>query len=92
MNMDELEKSMSTTFRLLDTIDILGLISEGGIEVYNLMNKLEDHLKNELDKYEELEGCLFNAVNEDEFIEYLDKRYPKKIKNREIYKNYLYVN
>lgn len=91
MDRDELEKSMSTTFRLLDTVDILGLISEGEIEVYNLMEKLEDYLKNELDKYEELEGCLFNAVNEAEFIEYLDKRYPKKIKNREIYKNYLYV-
>lgn len=88
---DELEKSMSTTFRLLDTVDILLLIGEGEIEVYNLMEKLKDHLKNEVDKYEELEGCLFNAVNEEEFIEYLDKRYPKRIRNREIIKNYLYV-
>lgn len=91
MNECDIEKSMTTTFRLLDTVDILELIGEGEIEVYNLMNKLEENLKNEVDKHEELEGCLFDAVNEEEFIEYLEKRYPKKIRNREIYKNYLYV-
>ena len=91
MDIDFLEKSMSTTFRLLDIVDILGLIGGGEIEVYDLMEKLENHLKNEVDKYEELEGCLFDAVSKEEFIEYLEKRYPKKICNREIIKNYLYV-
>ena len=91
MNECDIEKSMTTTFRLLNTVDILELIGEGEIEVYNLMNKLEENLKNEVNKYEELEGCLFDAVNEEEFVEYLEKRYLKKIRNREIYKNYLYV-
>lgn len=86
MNECDIEKSMKTTFRLLDTVDILELIGEGEIEIYNLMKKLEENLKNEVDKHEELEGCLFDVVNEEEFVEYLEKRYPKKIRNREIYK------
>ena len=82
MNECDIEKSMTTTFRLLNTVDILELIGEGEIEVYNLMKKLEENLKNEVDKYEELEGCLFDAVNEEEFVEYLEKRYPKKNKKQ----------
>lgn len=51
MNECDIEKSMTTTLRLLDTVDILELIGEGEIEVYNLMKKLEENLKDENEVY-----------------------------------------
>lgn len=51
MNECDIEKSMTTTFRFLDTVDILELIGEGEIEIYNLMKKLEENLKDENEVY-----------------------------------------
>jgi hypothetical protein len=91
----DFEKSMQTTFNLLDEIDIMSILNKKRgrreIEVHELMEILKEHVGEKVDDYPELEGCLFDAVNDYEFIEYLEKRYPKKICNREIIKNYLYV-
>ena len=91
----DFEKSMQTTFNLLDEIDIMSILNKKRgrreIEVHELMEILKEHVGEKVDDYPELEGCLFDAVNDYEFIEYLEKRYPKKIGNREIIKNYLYV-
>ena len=91
----DFEKSMQTTFNLLDEIDIMSILNKKRgrreIEVHELMEILKEHVGEKVDEYPELEGCLFDAVNDYEFIEYLEKRYPTKIGNREIIKNYLYV-
>lgn len=48
------------------------------------MNNLERALESEVAKHPELEGCLFNAVNDVEFAEYLEKRYKSRLYTREV--------
>lgn len=82
INMEDL---MKITFDILDKVDILSMLEENKeVEVFSLMDRLMEILKSEVEKYPELEGCLFNGVNEVEFIDYLRKRYKEKIYNREI--------
>ena len=91
MNEIDIEKSMATTFRLLDTIDIAEVVGDIEWEVYKLEEKLEYLLRDEIEKYPELEGCLFDAVGDCEFIEYLEKRYGKRFYNREVIRNYVSI-
>lgn len=91
MNEIDIEKSMATTFRLLDTIDIADVVGDTEWEVYKLEEKLEELLKDEVKKYPELEGFLFDAVADCEFIEYLEKRYNKRFYNREVIRNYVSI-
>lgn len=89
------KKSMDRTFELLDTVDIKELIfnerQSREIETYDLMGKLEDILEDEVMKYPELEGCLFDCVSECEFIEYIEKKYNETLSNREVIKNYISI-
>lgn len=62
MNECDIEKSMETTFRLLDTVDIAEVVGGKEWEIFKLEDKLEELLKDEVKKYPELEGCLFDAV------------------------------
>lgn len=55
------------------------------------MDKLEDILKDEVMKYPELEGFLFDCVSECEFIEYIGKKYNGTLSNREVIKNYISI-
>ena len=82
MNECDIEKSMTTTFRLLDTIDIAEIVGGKEWEIFKLEDKLEELLKDEVKKYPELEGCLFDGVADCEFIEYLEKRYNKRFYQR----------
>lgn len=92
----DLEKSMQTTFTLLDEIDIMSILNkERGrreIEVHELMEILKEHVGEKVDDYPELEGCLFDAVNDYEFIEYLENRYKKQIYSRELITHYIGVS
>lgn len=92
----DLEKSMQTTFTLLDEIDIMSILNnERGrreIEVHELMEILKERVGEKVDDYPELEGCLFDAVNDYEFIEYLEKRYKKQIYSRELITHYIGVS
>ncbi|MBR4590165.1 MAG: hypothetical protein IKO36_05805 [Bacteroidaceae bacterium] len=94
--MDEfdIEKSMQTTFNLLNEVDILSIIMDkknGGkeIEVHDLMDTIEAQVGEKVFEYPELEGFLFDAVSDCEFIEYLENRYPNKVYSREITKYYI---
>ena len=92
----DLEKSMQTTFTLLDEIDIMSILNkERGrreIEVHELMEILEEYVGEKVDDYPELEGCLFDAVNDYDFIEYLEKRYKKQIYCQEVITHYIRVS
>ena len=82
--MKTIEELMRLTFEILDKIDVLSLIEEDKeIEVRGFMDKLSTLLKPEVDKYPELEGCLFNMVSSVDFIDYLKKRYKEKLYDRE---------
>lgn len=89
------KKSMDRTFELLDTVDIKELIlnerQSREIETYDLMDKLEYILEDEVIKYPELEGFLFDYVSECEFVEYIEKRYKGTLSNREVIKNYISI-
>ena len=91
MNDSDIKKSMETTFRLLDTIDIADVVGDIEWDVYKLEEKLEYLLRDDVEKYPELEGCLFDAVGDCEFIEYLEKRYGKRFYNREVIRNYVSI-
>ena len=91
MNEIDIEKSMTTTLKLLDTIDIAEVVGDIEWDVYKLEEKLEYLLRDEIEKYPELEGCLFDAVGDCEFIEYLEKRYGKRFYNREVIRNYVSI-
>jgi hypothetical protein len=92
----DFEKSMQTTFNLLDEIDIMSILNKKRgrreIEVHELMEILKEHVGEKVDDYPELEGCLFDAVNDYEFIEYLENRYKKQIYSRELITNYIGVS
>ena len=87
---------MQTTFTLLDEIDIMSILNKKRgcreIEVHELMEILKEHVGEKVDDYPELEGCLFDAVNDYEFIEYLEKRYKKQIYSRELITHYIGVS
>lgn len=95
MEENHFKKSMARTFELLDTVDIEKLIFKEcqtrEIETYDLMGKLEDILEDEVTKYPELEGFLFDCVNDVEFIEYIEDRYKGRLGNREVIKNYISI-
>ena len=86
---------MARTFELLDTVDIEKLIFKEcqtrEIETCDLMGKLEDILEDDVKKYPELEGFLFDCVSECEFIEYIEKKYNGTLSNREVIKNYISI-
>lgn len=95
MEENQYKKSMARTFELLDTVDIEKLIFKEcqtrEIETYDLMGKLEDILEDEVKKYPELEGFLFDYVSECEFVEYIENRYKGTLSNREVIKNYISI-
>lgn len=86
------EKSMERTFELLDTVDIKSVIGVGKeMEVHDLMDILEVMLKDDVEKYPELEGFLFDNVSACEFIDYLVNRY-ENLHDREVIANYISVD
>ena len=84
------EKSMERTFALLDTVDFKAVVGKGEVEAHKLMDILEYMLQEEVDKYPELEGFLFDNVSECEFVEYLEKRYGRC--SREVTINYISID
>lgn len=82
---------MERTFELLDTVDIKSVIGVGNeMEAYDLMHILEVMLDDEVKKYPELEGFLFDNVSVCEFVEYLENRYGRC--SREVTINYISID
>lgn len=72
----ESQEAMEMVFKFLDSIDILPYIEEfKGQKLSDMMDKLEEDYPYK-DKYS---SCLFDAITNDEFAKYLNKRYNLKI-------------
>lgn len=83
------EDTMKATFSVLDNTDLSPYLT-CEIEVGELMEWLEDDLRDEVEKHPELEGCLFNFVSKEEFISYLENRFGAcNLINNEVTKNFL---
>lgn len=91
--MDYMEslKLMELSYKFYDTIDFKQFINEKEMLVRELMNKLEEYYDINHPELlpEELEGCFFNVICEDEFAEYLAKRYGFKTRYEVIEKYYI---
>ena len=80
----KMEELMRLTFNILDSVDLLSMLGEKEEEIHDFMDRLNRTLEPEVEKYPELEGCLFNGVNDVEFIDYLRQRYPGEFYDREV--------
>lgn len=77
LNGKEVEKALENVFNFLDTIDLSKYINKHRYKtVRELMKDLEKDFSYE-DKYSK---SLFDGVAEDEFVEYLNKKYDMNIK------------
>lgn len=83
------EDTMTATFSILDSTDLRPYLT-CKIEVSELMEWLENDLREDVEKHPELEGCLFNFVSKEEFISYLENRFGAcNLINNEVTKNFL---
>ena len=83
---DEVEQAMEYTYNALDTIDFLPFIKKHrGGTLINLRLELEEKYDGtEFTNNPAMEGYLFNWLTDEEFMEYLEKRYPKDFRCREV--------
>ena len=93
---DEIQIGMDKTFEILDKVDILSLYDKREqMRVYDLMNKVEDFVKNNSTLLsmmdDSFEDELFNFINENELIDYLNERYGNEIGFTEVTYTYLSV-
>lgn len=83
------EDTIPATLSILDDTNLLPYLT-CKIEVGELMEWLEEDLRDEVEKHPELEGCLFNFVSKEEFISYLENRFGAcNLINNEVTKNFL---
>ena len=86
MNWEQLTKQQNDEFEFLDSIDLKPYLKDFA-NVWNIMQKIqEEHGK---DYYE---GLVFNCIDEDEFMDYLKRRYGSKIYFTESITNYIHLN
>lgn len=86
MNNEIFTKLQNDEYEFLDSIDLKPYLKNFA-NVWNIMNQIQkDHGKNYY------EGLIFNCINEDEFMDYLKKRYGNKIYFTESIINYLHLN
>ena len=80
MGIDEYEKEMAIQFGYLNQIGIEKYMKNcKSSKVGDLISAIErDYDDTEFTNNDFLEGCIFNRCNEEEFIEYLEKRYGKR--------------
>ena len=84
MDHQEYEAALAFTYRTLDAIDLIPYI-KSSYSSEELMEKLRRKYNNSpLTNNNYMEGYLFNVINEVEFIEYLEKRYPDKFHTTEV--------
>ena len=84
MSNEDWKKAEELTYSILDSIDLVPYIKKHK-NIHALINELE----NEYDESPEvsnklLQGCLFNVIGPEEFIDYLEKRYEGKFTTYEV--------
>ena len=86
MSDEDLKKAEKMTYAILDSIDLIPYIKRHIDEdIYGLMDELSDDYDTSPEANNKLlEGCLFNVIGSEEFIEYLEKRYNGQFSIHEI--------
>lgn len=89
------EEEINISEDFYNTIDFTKFINDGSyrIKIEVLMNLLEEYydLRHPELLPVEFQGCFFNFINEDEFAEYLNKRYGYKIITETIERYWLQI-
>lgn len=89
------EEMIKISESFYDTIDFTKFIDSNSnrIDIRDLMNCLDEYydLSHPQLLPKEFQGCFFNFINEDEFAEYLNKRYGYKIITEVIEKHWLQI-
>ena len=85
MTLDEYDKGIEANYAALDKIDLEKYLTNRTVNrVDYIMDDIEhDYDNTELTNNEDLQGCIFNWLNEEEFSEYLKKRYGDRFNYRE---------
>ena len=85
MSIEEYDKEMAEQFKYLDQIDIEKYMKNCTTKkVGELISAIErDYDNTEFTDNKFLQGCIFNCCNEEEFIEYLKKRYGNRFSSQE---------
>ena len=88
MSNEDWKKAEELTYSILDSIDLVPYI-KGHVnkDIHYLMHDLElEYDNSEQTNNELLQGCLFNVIGPEEFIDYLEKRYEGKFTTYEVIK------
>ena len=87
MSIKEYEEQMAEQFKYLDQIDIERYMNNCSTKkVGELISAIErDYDNTDFTDNDFLQGCIFNWCNEEEFIEYLEKRYGGRFSSQEYY-------
>ena len=82
MSIDEYKNEMAIQFGYLDKIDIEGYMNNCKTQkVSELISAIErDYDNTDFTNNDFLQGCIFNRCSEEEFIEYLGKRYGSRLR------------
>ena len=93
MSTDDYNKQMAKQFKYLDQIDIEKYMrSCGSNKIGDLMSAIEEDYDNtDFTNNDFLEGFIFNWCNEEEFIEYLEKRYGERFSVQEYSYHVFYI-
>jgi len=88
MSNEDWKKAEELTYSILDSIDLVPYIKKHNNEnIYGLIDELENEYDNSDQTDNELmQGCLFNVIGPEEFIDYLEKRYEGKFTTYEVIK------
>lgn len=86
MTLEEYDKGMRANYAALDKIDIEKYLTNRPFnKLRDIMDEIEtDYDDTELTNNEDLEGCIFNWLVEEEFADYLEKRYTGRFKSNEV--------
>ena len=83
---EEVDKAINNVFNYLNTIDLLPYLKEFKYkDVHDMMDKLEEDYSYN-DEYSE---TLFDAMGEDEFVDYLNSKYNLNIREHTV--SYYYI-
>ena len=91
MSNEDWKKAEELTYSILDSIDLVPYIKKYiNDDVHCLIDELELEYDNTKQTDNELlQGCLFNVVGPEEFIDYLEKRYEGKFTTYETCNQYI---
>lgn len=86
---EEYMRGMKINYDYLDTLDVKSYVEKCCADVSQIMYHMEKELDDSPDLPPELDGCIFNYINTEEFANYLSNRYGYKISVRITYQYFV---